>query len=150
MPSQDPCPFLHLRNRCADKSMLPISLMSEGCCKAQDERLYRKTKALFLQILGVFTVAVKLVVLVVHGGRVGVVSVTVHQQDGALPTGAPGPGRLWTQQRRAHLGTRVPPRSWGSPPPCLAPCSLTWFTHLAPTSGCILVLRVDFCLPPKP
>ena len=94
--------------------------------------------------------AVKLLVLVVHGGRVGVVSVTVHQQDGALPSGAPGPGPLWTQQRQAGLGTRVPSLSWGSPPPCPAPRRLAWFTHLAPTSGSILVPRVDFCLPPKP
>ena len=95
--------------------MLPISLSSEGCCKAQDESLYKKTKALFHQILGVFTVAFKLVVLVVHGGRVGVVSVTVHQQDGTLPTGPPGPGPLWTQQRRARLGTRVPLPLLGKP-----------------------------------
>ena len=52
MPSQDPCPFLHLRNPCANKSMLPISLTSERCCQAQDERLYKQTKARFPLDLG--------------------------------------------------------------------------------------------------
>ena len=52
MPSQDPCSFLHLCNPCANKSMLPISLISEDCCQAQDERLYKKTKTLFPLDLG--------------------------------------------------------------------------------------------------
>ena len=50
--------------------------------------------------MGVLTFAVNhLIILAVHGGRFGLVSVTVHQQDGALPVGAPGPGPLWTPSR---------------------------------------------------
>lgn len=57
---------------------------------------------LFPIALGVFTFSVKnLVICTVHGESVGTVFVTVHQKDGALPPGAPGPGPLWRPSRNA-------------------------------------------------
>lgn len=44
-PSQDPCLFL-LHNGYTNKNMLPITLISEGSYKAQDQELYKKTSSL--------------------------------------------------------------------------------------------------------
>lgn len=61
--------------------------------------------------LGVFTFSITHPVIhAVPGGRFRVVFVTVHQQDGALSAGAPGPGPLWMPSRDGvHIRTYACP-----------------------------------------
>ena len=52
--------------------------------------------------------AVDLLIAAVLLGQPGCVSVTVHQQDGALALRAPGPGCLWRRGQRATLLSLLP------------------------------------------
>lgn len=59
-----------------------------------------KSQNLLPRVLGVFTFLVEYnVILAVHVGRPGTVSVTVHQQDGTLSSRTPGPRPLWMPNR---------------------------------------------------
>ena len=133
MPSQDPCLFLHLRNPCANKSMLPISLISERCCQAQDGSLYKQTKALFpLDLGGLY-----------RGCQAAHPCSPRRKSWGCLCHSSPAGWRpaLGGPRSRPSVdpaetsmlrNTCLPSRSWGSPPPCPAPCRLACLHILLP------------------